>query len=101
MEQEGLALPEGIDSAMEETHEESRVETHGSRSVQQDDEPQRLLLAMSPGEIDRRTAMGDAAVDRAAKIEPPPTPACPLAPHQARAHGMGEACGQLVGFRDF
>ena len=101
MEQEGLAFPEGVDHAMEEAHEEGGVEAHRSRGIQQHHQPQWLLLALPPGQIDRRAAMGHAAMDGAAEVQPPAAPSRPLAPHQPRAHGVGEALGQFMGARDF
>src|SRR5215470_6043032 len=68
---EGFGLPEGIDDAVEEAHEKRGVEAHRAGGVEQYDEPQRLDLASSPSEIDRRAAMGDAAVNGAPQVDAP------------------------------
>ena len=65
MKDEGLGLAEGVDHAVHEAQEEGRVEAHRARRVEQDHEAQRLGLAPAPDQIDRRAAMGDAAMDGA------------------------------------
>ena len=91
VEHEGLGLAERIDDAVQEAHEERGVEAHRARGIEQHDEPQRLDLAAAPGEIDRRAAMRDVAMDGAAQVEAAPAPAHLLAPHQPRAHACGRA----------
>ena len=106
VEHEGLGLAEGVDHAVQEAHEERGVEAHRARGVEQHHQAQRLRLAPAPDEIDRRAAMGDAAMDGAAQIEPAAAPPRPLAPHQARPHARARraasACarGDLVGIDD-
>ena len=100
VEDEGFRLAEGVDHAVQEAHEEGGVEAHRAGGVEQDDQPQRLVLAAAPDEIDRRAAMRDAAVDGAAQIEPAAAPAHPLAPHQPRAHDARQPLGQRMRLRD-
>ena len=82
---------------MQEAHEERGVEAHRAGGIEQDHEPQRLDLAPAPDEIDRRAAMGDAAMDGAAQVEPPAAPAHLLAAHQPRPHRTGEPRGERMG----
>ena len=100
VEHEGLGLAERIDHAVQEAHEERGVEAHRAGRIEQHDEPQRLDLAPAPGEIDRRAAVADIAVDGAAQVEPPAAPAHLLAPHEPRPHGAREPRGERVGARD-
>ncbi len=93
---ERLGLAETVDHAVQEADEERGVEAHRAGGVEQDDEAQRLYLSPPPGEIDRRAAVGDAAVDGAAQVEPAPAPPDALAAHEARAHHAGKPRGERV-----
>ncbi len=81
---------------MQEAHEERGVEAHRAGGVEQEHEPQRFLLALPPGEIERRAAVSDAAVNGAAQIEPPSAPTHALTADQARAHDARQPRGQLM-----
>ena len=99
MEDERLGLAEGVDHAVQEADEERGVEAHRAGGVEQHDEAQRLDLAPAPDELDRRSAMGDVAVDGAAQIEAPAAPPRPLAAHQPRPHARGPAARRARGSR--
>ena len=99
VEDERLRLAEGVDRGVQEADEERGVELHRAGRVEQHARGATAQLAPPPHEIDRRPAMGDAAMDRAPKVEPPagaaaPASAAPAAPACAgraarRARGPG------------
>ena len=96
MKHEGFGFAEGIDHPVQETHEEGGVEIHRARGIKQHDEPQRLDLTPPPGEVDRRAAVADIAVDGAAQVESTSMPAHLLAPHQPCTHRAREPRRQRV-----
>ena len=99
MEDEGLRLAEGVDRRVQEAGEKGGVELHRAGRVEQQHETQRAQLSPPPDEIDRRPAVGDAAVDRAPEVEPRAGPPRPPAPHEPRAHAPGEPLGERVNLR--
>ncbi len=96
MEDERLGLAKGVDHRVDEAHEESGVGLHRARRVEQQHETQRTMLAPPPDEIDRRSAMADAPMDRAPDVEPPAAAPSALAPHQSRAHAPCQPLGERV-----
>ena len=100
VEDERLGLAEAVDHAVQEAHEERGVEAHRAGGVEQDDEAQRFYLSSPPGEIDRRAAVRDAAMDGAAQIEPATAPPDAFAAHQTRAHDAGKPRGERVRCRN-
>ena len=97
---ERLGLAEGIDDPVQEAHEKRGVEVHRAGSIEQDDEPQRLRLAAAPDQIERRSALRHAAMDGAADVEPPSTPAGLLAANEPRPHRPRQARRQRVHLGD-
>src|SRR5262249_26731973 len=97
VEYEGLSLAEGIDHAVDEAKEKGRIEAHGAGGVEQNDEAQRLGLAPPPDQLQRRAAMGDAAMDGPAKVEAPAAATRALPADQPGAHAPGKSLGQLMG----
>src|SRR5262249_5590554 len=96
MEDKGLALAERCNNAVQEADEERGVGIHRARRVEQNDKAERLVLAPTPSEGDRRSPVRDAAMDRAPKIEPPPAPARAGTTHEADAHCAREASSERV-----
>ena len=86
VEQEGLGLAEFVEHAVDEAQEDAGVHAHRAGGVEQDDEPQRLFLALPPDQADRHAAMADVPVDGAAKVEPVAAPPRQVAAGEARAH---------------
>src|ERR1700751_2285084 len=89
-----LCFAERVEDAVEEAHEKAGGEVHGTGRVEQNNESQWLFLAPVPDQIDRRSPVGDAAMDGAAQIEPAPAAfglrgANESLPHAARP-GFGE-----------
>ena len=95
-----LRLAERIDDAVQEAHEERGVEVHRARCIEQHDQAERLDLAPPPGEIDRRAAVTDVAVDGAAQVKPSPAPPHLLAAHQPCPHAAGEPRRERIRPRD-
>ena len=100
VEQEGLGLAELVEHAVDEAQEDAGVHAHRAGGVEQDDEPERLFLALAPHQADRHAAMADVAVDGAAQIEPVAAPAGEVAAGQPRAHDAGETRGDGVRLGD-
>src|SRR5580704_5779530 len=100
VEHERLGFAKRIDDAVQEADKERGVEAHRARRIEQDHEPQRFDLASAPGEIERHAAMGDIAMNGAAKIDAPTAAADLVAAHQPRAHDPGEPRRQRVGGGD-
>src|SRR5262245_744032 len=100
VEDERLGFAEGVDHAMQEAHEERRVEIHRTRGVEQHYEPQRLYLAAAPDQIERRPALRHVAMDGAADVEPLSAPARLLAANEPRPHRPRQALGQRVHLGD-
>src|SRR5580704_5714092 len=100
VEHERLGFAKRIDDAVQKADKERGVEAHRARRIEQDHEPQRFDLASAPGEIERHAAMGDIAMNGAAKIDAPTAAADLVAAHQPRAHDPGEPRRQRVGGGD-
>ena len=100
MEDEGLRLAEIVDHAVEEADEEGRVKAHRAGRVEEDDEPERLRLPPPPGELDRRAAMGDAAMDGPPEVEPAAAAAELGAADEPGAHCAGQPRGERMGLCD-
>src|SRR5271170_7265646 len=86
---EGFGFAEAVDDAMQEADKKRRVEAHRTRSVEQDDEPQRFDLAATPGQLDQSAAVGDVAMDSTAQIEAAAAAGNLLAANKPRSHGAG------------
>ncbi len=99
MEHERLRFAEGVHHAMQEADEERGVKVHRTRSVEQNDEAQRLDLAAAPGQLYRRAAVRDVAMDGAPQVEPPPAPTDLLAANEPRAHDAGKPLGERMRLR--
>ena len=96
---EGFRLAEGVDRRVQEAGEKGGVELHRAGRVEQQHEAERAKLAPPPDEIDRGSAVGDAAVDGAPEIEPRARPAGSPSPHQPRPHAPGEPLGERMNLR--
>ena len=92
MKYEGLRLAEIVENAVHEAQEHGRIHAHGAGSIEQHDQTQRFVLALSPHQFHRRAAMCDALVNRAAQIDAAARTARLLAAGQPHAHGPCEPC---------
>jgi hypothetical protein len=100
VEQEGLGLAKFVDHTVDEAQEHSRIHAHRAGGVEQHDEPQRPVLALSFDQRDRHAAMADVAVDGPSQIEPVALPAREITPGQPRAHRLGKLGCRRMGLFD-
>src|SRR5262245_23935314 len=100
MKQEGVRLAEVVEHAMHEAHEHAGIEAHGARDVEQDHQPQWLVLTAAPHEVDRHTTVADIATNGAADVEASPLALRLLAPSEPGAHLFGKPRCERMGFRD-
>jgi hypothetical protein len=89
-----------VEHAMHEAHEHAGIEAHGTGDVEQDHQPQRLVLSAAPHEIDWHPAVADVATDGAAHIEASALALHAPAPGESGAHFFGKPRRQGVGFGD-
>ena len=83
-----------------ETQEHAGVHAHRTGGIEQDNEPQRLFLALPLDEVDRDAAMADIAVNGPAQIEPVAAPPRQIAPRQPRAHRARQPRGRFMRLLD-
>src|ERR1700680_2264119 len=82
----GFGLAKRVDHTVKKSNEESGVEAHGAGGIEQDHEAQRLAFAPAPDEIDRRSAVRHAVMDRAAQVQSPAPASCLMPPDELRPH---------------
>ena len=100
VEQEGLSLAKLVEDAVDETQEHAGVHAHRAGSIEQHDQPQRLILAPPLDEVDRHAPMADIAVNGPAQIEPVAAPPRQIAPRQPRPHRPCQPRGRFMRLLD-
>ena len=74
MKDKCLRFAKGVNYTVQKSNKERGVKVHRTRSIQQNDEAQRLDLAASPGQLYGGSTMLHVAMDSPPQVEPPPAP---------------------------
>ena len=91
VKQERLGLAKFVEHAVDEAQEHRRVHAHRAGRIEQDDEPQRLVLASPQHPVDRHAAVADIAVNGSPQIQPLAAPPRQIAAGEPRPHGLRQS----------